>query len=151
MWQQYALTNWNFKIVELLLQKWQFLNRLKVCIIWIIYIYHYFHLSKSYWFKLFNSLRGERMVIISQQMASLNSLRVIARLDCSINADYPFFYDEIQSAYYLESEGLIYATFSTPENSILGSAICSFNIADIEEIFQGPFKRQIQFGKLFKM
>ena len=65
-----------------------------------------------------------------------------ARLNCSEAGDYPFYYDEIQSAYYLESEGLVYATFTTPENSIAGSAICSFNISAIDDTFKGPFKRQ---------
>ena len=65
-----------------------------------------------------------------------------ARLNCSEAGDYPFYYNEIQSAYYLASEGLVYATFTTPENSIAGSAICSFNISSIDETFTGPFKRQ---------
>ena len=41
-----------------------------------------------------------------------------------------------QSAYYLESEGLVYATFTTPENSIAGSAICSFNISEVDQTFR---------------
>ena len=43
-----------------------------------------------------------------------------ARLNCSIAGDYPFYYDEIQSAYYEKTEGIVYATFTTPENSIAG-------------------------------
>ena len=42
----------------------------------------------------------------------------------------------------MESEGLVYATFTTPENSIAGSAICSFNISDVDDTFQGPFKKR---------
>ena len=42
----------------------------------------------------------------------------------------------------MESEGLVYATFTTPENSIAGSAICSFKISDVDETFQGPFKKR---------
>ena len=30
--------------------------------------------------------------------------------------------------------------FTTPENSITGSAICSFNLTSIENTFKGPFK-----------
>ena len=30
--------------------------------------------------------------------------------------------------------------FTTPENSIAGSAICSFNLTSIENTFKGPFK-----------
>lgn len=66
-----------------------------------------------------------------------------ARLNCSVAGDFPFYYDEIQSAQYVAQEGgIVYATFSTPENSIAGSAICSFNLTAIEETFEGPFKKQ---------
>ena len=51
-----------------------------------------------------------------------------ARLNCSIAGDYPFYYDEIQSAYYEKSEGIVYATFTTPENSIAGTKALSFEI-----------------------
>lgn len=36
----------------------------------------------------------------------------------------------------------MYATFSTPVNSIAGSAICAFNLSAIEASFAGPFKYQ---------
>ncbi len=65
-----------------------------------------------------------------------------ARLNCSEASDYPFYYNEVQSAYYLESEETLYATFTTPENSIFGSAVCSFNLSSIEAAFKGPFKVQ---------
>ena len=51
-----------------------------------------------------------------------------ARLNCSIAGDYPFYYDEIQSAYYEKSEGIVYATFTTPENSIAGTKALSFEM-----------------------
>ena len=51
-----------------------------------------------------------------------------ARLNCSIAGDYPFYYDEIQSAYYEKSEGIVYATFTTPENSIAGTKAMSFEM-----------------------
>ena len=68
-----------------------------------------------------------------------------ARLNCSVPGDYPFYFDEIQSAFYVndagnEDEGVVYAVFTTPENSIAGSAICSFNLTSIEKTFKGPFK-----------
>ncbi|XP_023224670.1 semaphorin-5A-like [Centruroides sculpturatus] len=65
-----------------------------------------------------------------------------ARLNCSIPGQYPFYYNEIQSVYYLEKEQMIYATFSTNENSIYGSAICSYNLTAIHRSFNGPFKYQ---------
>ena len=69
-----------------------------------------------------------------------------ARLNCSVPGDYPFYFNEIQSAFYVndddgnEDNGVVYTAFTTPENSIAGSAICSFNLTSIENAFKGPFK-----------
>ncbi|XP_021914247.1 semaphorin-5A-like isoform X2 [Zootermopsis nevadensis] len=65
-----------------------------------------------------------------------------ARLNCSIPGNYPFYFNEIQGMTYLESEEMVYATFTTPSNSIPGSAICSFNMSSIAAAFSGPFKYQ---------
>jgi len=65
-----------------------------------------------------------------------------ARLNCSVPGEYPFYYNEIQSVFYLKSESTIYGVFSTPPNSISGSAVCSFDMEGIEEAFNGPFKKQ---------
>ena len=65
-----------------------------------------------------------------------------ARLNCSEAGDYPFYYNEIQSAAFMQSENRVYATFTTPENSIAGSAICSFDVSDIENTFRKPFRKQ---------
>lgn len=35
-----------------------------------------------------------------------------------------------------------YGTFTTSTNGLMGSAICSFTIEDIEEAFRGKFKEQ---------
>lgn len=65
-----------------------------------------------------------------------------ARLNCSAVGDYPFYYNEIQSMFYVSTENIIYATFTTSPNSISGSAICAFNLSAINEAFNGPFKYQ---------
>lgn len=65
-----------------------------------------------------------------------------ARLNCSISGDYPAYFDEIQSTTYVPEKNLVYATFTTPSNSIAGSAICAFNLSAIEAAFSGPFKYQ---------
>ena len=39
---------------------------------------------------------------------------VKARLNCSIPGEYPFYFDEIQGMAYVESEDMVYATFTTP-------------------------------------
>ncbi len=65
-----------------------------------------------------------------------------ARLNCSVAGDYPFYYDEIQSAFFLEETSTVYATFTTGWNDIAGSAVCSFNLSAVEAAFAGPFKTQ---------
>ncbi|XP_014247220.1 semaphorin-1A-like [Cimex lectularius] len=72
-----------------------------------------------------------------------------ARLNCSIPGDYPFYFNEIQSTsdiiegvYGSKQVKLIYGVFTTPINSIGGSAICAFSVDSIMETFNGPFKEQ---------
>ncbi|CAH1797572.1 unnamed protein product [Owenia fusiformis] len=76
------------------------------------------------------------------------------RLNCSIPGEFPFFFDEIQSTSepglggykaslnYNERTDMIYAVFSTPQNSITGSAVCAFKFSDIIDSFNGQFKEQ---------
>ncbi len=79
------------------------------------------------------------------------------RLNCSVPGDYPFYFDEIQGVTPLISgmygdqtqrnkraiqEHIVYATFSTPVNSIGGSAVCAFRLRDISDSFSGLFKEQ---------
>lgn len=72
-----------------------------------------------------------------------------ARLNCSVPGEYPFYFDEIQSTssiiegvYGETSSKIIYGALTTPDNAIGGSAICVFQMNDIEEAFRGPFKDQ---------
>ncbi|KAI8117621.1 Semaphorin-1A, partial [Lucilia cuprina] len=72
-----------------------------------------------------------------------------SRLNCSIPGDYPFYFNEIQSAsnlveghYGHSSAKLIYGVFNTPTNSIPGSAVCAFSLQDIADTFEGSFKEQ---------
>ncbi|XP_054707087.1 semaphorin-5A-like [Uloborus diversus] len=65
-----------------------------------------------------------------------------ARLNCSIPGNYPFYYDEIQSVHYVEREDIFYATFTTPVNSIYGTAVCVYNMSSILASFSGAFKFQ---------
>ena len=41
-----------------------------------------------------------------------------------------------------EVDYVLYATFTTPENSIGGSAVCAFRLRDIADAFNGKFKEQ---------
>ncbi|XP_063381388.1 semaphorin-5B [Cydia fagiglandana] len=65
-----------------------------------------------------------------------------ARLACPVPGDVPFHYDEVQGVEYLPQEKLLVATFTTPRNGIAGSAVCIYNMSDIDAAFEGPFKVQ---------
>ncbi|KAK3927593.1 Semaphorin-1A [Frankliniella fusca] len=72
-----------------------------------------------------------------------------SRLNCSVPGDYPFYFNEIQSMspiiegrYAGQGEELLYGVFTTPVNSIGGSAICAFRMRDVLASFDGPFKEQ---------
>jgi len=71
-----------------------------------------------------------------------------ARLNCSVPGDFPFYFNEIQGTTNFVQDGskdkIIYATFTTPDNSLAGSAICSFKLSDIRKAFdEGHFKGQV--------
>ncbi|KAJ2954752.1 hypothetical protein O0L34_g3055 [Tuta absoluta] len=65
-----------------------------------------------------------------------------ARLTCSVPGEVPFYYDEVQSIAYLPQEKLIVAAFSTPSNSVAGSALCVYNMSALDAVFSGPYKTQ---------
>ncbi|XP_043680906.1 semaphorin-1A-like isoform X2 [Vespula pensylvanica] len=72
-----------------------------------------------------------------------------ARLNCSVPGEYPFYFNEIQSTsdvtegfYAGNRTRLVYGVFTTPVNSIGGSAICAFSMNSVLEVFQGAFKEQ---------
>ncbi|XP_065352421.1 semaphorin-2A isoform X2 [Cloeon dipterum] len=66
-----------------------------------------------------------------------------ARLNCSIPGEFPFYFNEIQSIYKVPGDDeKFYATFTTSMNGLVGSAICTFTIDDIQAAFSGKFKEQ---------
>lgn len=72
-----------------------------------------------------------------------------SRLNCSLPGEFPFYFNEIQSVsdvvegtYGRRTERLVYGVFTTPENSIYGSAICAFRLQDVMDSFDGAFKSQ---------
>ncbi|XP_078695300.1 semaphorin-1A-like isoform X3 [Branchiostoma floridae x Branchiostoma belcheri] len=68
-----------------------------------------------------------------------------ARLNCSVPGEYPFYFDEIQAMTDLIQVGdsyRMYAVFTTPQNSISGSAVCAFDMENITEAFDGKYKEQ---------
>lgn len=73
-----------------------------------------------------------------------------SRLNCSVSGEFPFYFNEIQSSTELiegqygdVSAQLVYGTFSTPFNSISGSAVCAFSLQDITDTFEGNFKELV--------
>jgi hypothetical protein len=50
----------------------------------------------------------------------------------------------IEGVYGSATAQLIYAVFTTPPNSISGSAVCAFALQDITDTFEGNFKEQAQ-------
>ncbi|CRL00146.1 CLUMA_CG013422, isoform A [Clunio marinus] len=66
-----------------------------------------------------------------------------ARLNCSISGEFPFYFNEIQSVYQIPTDKTkFYATFTTSTNGLVGSAVCSFDIGEIQTTFKGKFKEQ---------
>jgi len=66
-----------------------------------------------------------------------------ARLNCSIPGDFPFFFDEVQDVFKLGEENVFHGVFTTNQNGLKGSAICSFTLEAMDEVFDnGRFKEQ---------
>ncbi|XP_017961468.1 semaphorin-2A isoform X1 [Drosophila navojoa] len=66
-----------------------------------------------------------------------------ARMNCSISSEFPFYFNEIQSVYKMPNDdSKFYATFTTNTNGLIGSAVCSYDIRDINAAFEGKFKEQ---------
>uniref|UniRef100_A0A3Q3M6L5 Semaphorin 6D n=1 Tax=Mastacembelus armatus TaxID=205130 RepID=A0A3Q3M6L5_9TELE len=70
---------------------------------------------------------------------------VKARLNCSVPGESFFYFDVLQSITdIININGVpsVVGVFTTQMNSIPGSAVCAFSMADIEKVFQGRFKEQ---------
>uniref|UniRef100_A0A8C3AIY1 Semaphorin 6D n=1 Tax=Cyclopterus lumpus TaxID=8103 RepID=A0A8C3AIY1_CYCLU len=70
---------------------------------------------------------------------------VKARLNCSVPGESFFYFDVLQSITdIININGLpsVVGVFTTQMNSIPGSAVCAFSMADIEKVFLGRFKEQ---------
>ncbi|XP_062922076.1 sema domain, transmembrane domain (TM), and cytoplasmic domain, (semaphorin) 6D, like isoform X4 [Mobula hypostoma] len=68
-----------------------------------------------------------------------------ARLNCSVPGDSFFYFDVLQSVtdiIQINGYPTIIGVFTTQLNSIPGSAVCAFNMEDIEKSFKGRFKEQ---------
>ncbi|XP_028908464.1 semaphorin-6B isoform X2 [Ornithorhynchus anatinus] len=68
-----------------------------------------------------------------------------ARLNCSVPGDSHFYFNVIQAVTNVVTLGgrsVVLAVFSTPDNSIPGSAVCAFDMAQMAAVFDGRFREQ---------
>ncbi|XP_026855564.2 semaphorin-6A isoform X2 [Electrophorus electricus] len=85
--------------------------------------------------------RGGSQRVLEKQWTSF----LKARLNCSIPGDSHFYFNILQAVtgvIHVDGHHIVMATFSTPYNSIPGSAVCAYDMADIAAAFTGRFKEQ---------
>ncbi|OXB70314.1 UNVERIFIED_CONTAM: hypothetical protein H355_013650 [Colinus virginianus] len=98
----------------------------------------------SKWFKVArvckNDMGGSQRVLEKQWTSFLK-----ARLNCSVPGDSHFYFNVIHAVTdILELNGrpVVLAVFSTPTNSIPGSAVCAFDMTQVAAVFEGRFREQ---------
>ncbi|XP_042306208.1 semaphorin-6A isoform X5 [Sceloporus undulatus] len=87
-----------------------------------------------------NDMGGSQRVLEKQWTSFLK-----ARLNCSVPGDSHFYFNILQAVTdvnHINGRDIVLATFSTPYNSIPGSAVCAYDIHDIANVFTGRFKEQ---------
>ncbi|XP_021236231.1 semaphorin-6A isoform X4 [Numida meleagris] len=87
-----------------------------------------------------NDMGGSQRVLEKQWTSFLK-----ARLNCSVPGDSHFYFNILQAVtdvIHFNGRDVVLATFSTPYNSIPGSAVCAYDMVDIATVFTGRFKEQ---------
>uniref|UniRef100_A0A8D3C3C2 Sema domain-containing protein n=1 Tax=Scophthalmus maximus TaxID=52904 RepID=A0A8D3C3C2_SCOMX len=87
-----------------------------------------------------NDRGGSPRVLEKQWTSFLKS-----RMNCSIPGDSHFYFNILQAVtdvIHINGRDVVMATFSTPYNSIPGSAVCAYDMADVANTFTGRFKEQ---------
>uniref|UniRef100_A0A3Q2XIM7 Semaphorin 6A n=1 Tax=Hippocampus comes TaxID=109280 RepID=A0A3Q2XIM7_HIPCM len=87
-----------------------------------------------------NDRGGSPRVLEKQWTSFLKS-----RLNCSIPGDSHFYFNILQAVtdvIHINGKDVVMATFSTPYNSIPGSAVCAYDMAEVAHTFTGRFKEQ---------
>ncbi|XP_045060391.1 semaphorin-6A isoform X2 [Desmodus rotundus] len=87
-----------------------------------------------------NDMGGSQRVLEKQWTSFLK-----ARLNCSVPGDSHFYFNILQAVtdvMRINGRDVVLATFSTPYNSIPGSAVCAYDMLDIANVFTGRFKEQ---------
>uniref|UniRef100_A0A672I3T3 Sema domain, transmembrane domain (TM), and cytoplasmic domain, (semaphorin) 6Ba n=1 Tax=Salarias fasciatus TaxID=181472 RepID=A0A672I3T3_SALFA len=68
-----------------------------------------------------------------------------ARLNCSVPGDSHFYFNLLHATsniIHMQGRDVILGLFSTPPNSIPGSAVCVFDMQQLAHVFEGRFKEQ---------
>ncbi|XP_026072982.1 semaphorin-6A-like isoform X2 [Carassius auratus] len=85
--------------------------------------------------------RGGSQRVLEKQWTSF----LKTRLNCSIPGDSHFYFNILQAVtdvLHISGRDVVMATFSTPYNSIPGSAVCAYDMEEIAAAFTGRFKEQ---------
>uniref|UniRef100_A0A8C7JC64 Semaphorin 6B n=1 Tax=Oncorhynchus kisutch TaxID=8019 RepID=A0A8C7JC64_ONCKI len=85
-------------------------------------------------------LGGSQRVLEKQWTSFLK-----ARLNCSVPGDSHFYFNLLHSTspvIRMHGRDIILGVFSTPANSIPGSAVCAFDMEQLAGVFDGRFKEQ---------
>ncbi|KAF7660822.1 hypothetical protein LDENG_00274600 [Lucifuga dentata] len=85
--------------------------------------------------------RGGSPRVLEKQWTSF----LKTRLNCSIPGDSHFYFNILQAVtevIHISGRDVVMATFSTPYNSIPGSAVCAYDMAEVANTFTGRFKEQ---------
>lgn len=76
---------------------------------------------------------------------------VKARLNCSLQGKYPFYFNHIQDVISEEQDDgdtIFYAVFTTTPHGPSSSAVCSYKLSDIDEVFENSKFKGKSTGKL---
>nr|ABM06119.1 semaphorin 6B precursor [Bos taurus] len=85
-----------------------------------------------------NDVGGSPRVLEKQWTSFLK-----ARLNCSVPGDSHFYFNVLRAVTGVVSLGgrpVVLAVFSTPSNSIPGSAVCAFDMTQVAAVFEGRFR-----------
>uniref|UniRef100_A0A8C4QXT4 Semaphorin 6C n=1 Tax=Eptatretus burgeri TaxID=7764 RepID=A0A8C4QXT4_EPTBU len=88
--------------------------------------------------------QGGSQRVLERHWTSFQKLR----LNCSASGRHgqpSFQFNELQDVagpVHIEGRDLIVGVFTTPPNSVAGSAVCAFDMADVIDAFHGRFQRQ---------
>ncbi|XP_077170977.1 semaphorin-6A-like [Paroedura picta] len=91
--------------------------------------------------------RGGRKVLQKQWTSFLK-----ARMICSVDGDIPFYFNTLRSVtdvIRINGREIVVGVFTTPKNSIPGSAVCAFDMEDIKNVFKGSFKKQMDYNTIW--